>query len=119
MDGYCTTWNTKLPNPRNSVILTGYQVPGTRGRMLADGATSVKIHGRYIPVRAEVVNIRGYSAHADGNDMVAWLERAPAPRGVFVVHGEPDSAAALASTLETRLGWTAVVPRFQEKVRVG
>jgi len=50
--------------------------------------------------------------------MVAWLSNAPEPRGVFVVHGEPDSAAALANTLETRLGWTAVVPRFQEKVRV-
>ena len=108
----------QLPNPRNAVILTGYQVPGTRGRMIADGATSVKIHGRYVPVRAEVVNIRGYSAHADYNDMVAWLSNAPEPRGVFVVHGEPDSAAALANTLETRLGWTAVVPRFQEKVRV-
>ena len=100
------------------MILTGYQVPGTRGRMLADGATSVKIHGRYIPVRAEVVNIRGYSAHADYNDMVAWLSKAPEPRGVFVVHGEPHAAAALAHTLEARLSWTAVVPRFQEKVRL-
>ena len=108
----------QLPDPLNSVILTGYQVPGTRGRMLADGATSVKIHGRYIPVRAEVVNIRGYSAHADYNDMVAWLSKAPVPRGVFVVHGEPDAAAALAHTLEARLSWTAVVPRFQEKVRL-
>jgi metallo-beta-lactamase family protein len=94
----------------------GYQVPGTRGRMLADGARSVKIHGRYIPVPAEVVNIRGYSAHADYNDMVAWLS--PEPRGVFVVHGEPRSAAALAHTIEDRLSWTAIVPRFQENVRV-
>jgi metallo-beta-lactamase family protein len=108
----------QLPNPRNSVILTGYQVPGTRGRMLADGATSVKIHGRYVPVRAEVVNIRGYSAHADYNEMVAWLSKAPQPRAVFVVHGEPRAAAALAGTAEHRLGWTAVVPRFLEKVRV-
>ena len=108
----------QLPDPRNSVILTGYQVPGTRGRMLADGAKSVKIHGRYITVRAEVVKIRGYSAHADYNDMVAWLSKAPEPRGVFVVHGEPHSAAALAQTIEDQLSWTAVVPRFQEKVRL-
>lgn len=108
----------QLPNPRNSVILTGYQVPGTRGRVLADGATSVKIHGRYIPVRSEVVNIRGYSAHADYNEMVTWLSKSPEPRGVFVVHGEPRAAAALAATIEDRLRWAAVVPRFQEKVRV-
>ncbi len=108
----------QLPGPRNAVILTGYQVAGTRGRQLADGATSVKIHGRYIPVRAEVVNIRGYSAHADGNDVLAWLAKAPEPRGVFVVHGEPHSATALAARIEQELSWTAVVPRFQEKVRV-
>jgi metallo-beta-lactamase family protein len=108
----------QLPTSRNSVILTGYQVAGTRGRALADGATSVKIHGRYIPVDAEVVNIRGYSAHADREQMVSWLRHAPKPRGVFVVHGEPDSAKALAHSLHERLGWTSVVPRFQEKVRV-
>lgn len=108
----------QLPTSRNSVILTGYQVVGTRGRALADGATSVKIHGRYIPVNAEVVDIRGYSAHADREQMVSWLRHAPKPRGVFVVHGEPDSARALAHSLHERLGWTSVVPRFQEKVRV-
>ncbi|CUR57259.1 Beta-lactamase domain protein [metagenome] len=108
----------QLPQRRNAVIITGYQVLGTRGRMLADGAGSVKIHGRYVPVRAEVVNIRGYSAHADCDDMLGWLGRAPEPRSVFVVHSEPSSAAALADRIQDRLEWTAVVPRFQEKVRV-
>lgn len=108
----------QLPRRRNSVILTGYQVPGTRGRALADGATSLKIHGRYVPVHAEVVNIRGYSAHADSEQLIAWLGRASEPRSVFVVHGEPASAASLASALHGRLGWNAVVPRFGERVRV-
>jgi len=109
----------QLPQSRNSVILTGYQVAGTRGRALADGSTSVKIHGRYIPVHAEVINIRGYSAHADSEQMVGWLQESPKPRSAFVVHGEPASAEALAQMLRMRLGWNAVVPRFQEWVGVG
>jgi metallo-beta-lactamase family protein len=108
----------QLPRSRNSVILTGYQVAGTRGRALADGAAQVKIHGRYIPVRAEIANIRGFSAHADSTQMLSWLRDSPEPRSAFVVHGEQSSAEAFAHTLRTELGWTAVVPRYQEKVRV-
>ena len=109
----------QLPHRRNCVILTGYQVPGTRGRALGDGAAEIKIHGSYIPVRAEVVNIRGFSAHADAGQLVDWLRDVPEPRTAFVVHGEPASAQTLASRLRTELGWTAVVPRFEERVRVG
>lgn len=108
----------QLPHARNSVILTGYQVAGTRGRALADGARAVKIHGRYIPVRAEVVNLRGFSAHADAEQMVEWLRPAPAPRTVFVVHGEPDAASALAARLIEELDWNVVVARHLEKVLV-
>jgi metallo-beta-lactamase family protein len=109
----------QLPHRRNCVILTGYQVPGTRGRALGDGAPEIKIHGSYIPVRAEVANIRGFSAHADAGQLVDWLRDLPEPRTAFVVHGEPASAQTLASRLRTELGWTAVVPRFEERVRVG
>jgi metallo-beta-lactamase family protein len=108
----------QLPHERNSVILTGYQVAGTRGRALGDGARAVKIHGRYVPVRAEVVNIRGFSAHADADQMVEWLRPAPAPRTAFVVHGEPQAANALSGRLIADLGWNAVVPRYLEKVLV-
>jgi metallo-beta-lactamase family protein len=108
----------QLPRARNSVILTGYQVAGTRGRALADGAPNLKIHGSYVPVRAEVVNIRGYSAHADSQMVTDWLRGIHDPRAAFVVHGEPDSSAALANTLCSGLGWNAVVPRFREHVRI-
>jgi metallo-beta-lactamase family protein len=108
----------QLPRSRNSVVLTGYQVPGTRGRALADGAREIKIHGRYIPVRAEVVDIRGFSAHADSGQVLDWLRQSPEPRSVFVVHGEPESAAAFVESVHTQLGWTAVAPRYQERVRV-
>jgi metallo-beta-lactamase family protein len=108
----------QLPRGRNTVILTGYQVAGSRGRALAEGARAVKIHGRYVPVRAEIINLRGFSAHADAAQMVDWLSTSPAPSTAFVVHGEPRSAEALASRLREDLDWNAVVPTHLEKVLV-
>lgn len=109
----------QLPDRRNCVVLTGYQAEGTRGRQLADGARQVKIHGHYVPVRAEVVTLTDFSVHADAHETVDWLSRAPVPpRTVYVVHGEPRSATALARRVSEELGWTAVVPRYGERVLV-
>lgn len=109
----------QLPDPRNCVVLTGYQAVGTRGRQLQDGARQVKIHGRYVPVRAEVVDVPDFSVHADGDEVIAWLGSTPeAPRVVYVVHGEPSSSAALAVRIRDELGWCAVVPRQGERVRL-
>jgi metallo-beta-lactamase family protein len=109
----------QLPDPRNTVILTGYQAEGTRGRQLLDGARQVKMHGRYVPVNAEIVQVTDFSVHADGDEIIAWLRRAPsAPRTVFVVHGEPRSSAALAERIGVELGWCAVAPGYAEKVRL-
>ena len=109
-----------LPNPRTTVLLVGYQAVGTRGRQLADGATEVKIHGRYVPVRAEVVALDEFSVHADADDVLAWLRSAPrAPQACYVVHGEADASAALADRIRAELGWCAVVPRPGERVLVG
>ena len=108
-----------LPDNRNTVVLPGFQSEGTRGRLLADGAKAVKMLGRYVPVRADVVVLDAFSAHADADEMVAWLRGAPrAPDAAYVVHGEPDAAAALAARLGGDLGWHAVVPRYGERVRV-
>jgi metallo-beta-lactamase family protein len=109
----------QLPDPRNSVILTGYQGEGTRGRQLLDGARQVKIHGRYVPVHAEIVQIDDFSVHADADDMIEWLRAAPQePRTVHVVHGEPAAAQAMAGRVSDELGWCAVVPRLGERVRL-
>ncbi|HQR81172.1 MAG TPA: MBL fold metallo-hydrolase [Actinomycetota bacterium] len=108
-----------LPDPRHSVLLVGYQAVGTRGRSLAEGATQVKIHGEYVPVKAEVVDVEGFSVHADADELLAWLAAAPAPpKVVYVVHGEPSASAALAHRVGTELGWLAVVARDGERVRV-
>ena len=110
---------TLLPDARNAVVLTGYQGVGTRGRQLSEGAEQVKINGRYVPVRAEVYHDREFSVHADGSDLLDWLaELQPRPATVYCVHGEADSAAALAARIQRELHLNAVVPRHGEVVVV-
>jgi metallo-beta-lactamase family protein len=109
----------QLPDPRNCVVLTGYQAVGTRGRQLLEGATHLKMHGRYVPVRAEVVEVQNFSVHADAGEILQWLGGCPTrPSVVYVVHGEPESASALAGRISEELGWDAVVPRYGERVRL-
>jgi len=108
----------QLPDRRNCVVLTGYQAAGTRGRQLLEGARQVKMHGRYVPVHAEIVDVPTFSVHADADELLGWLKSAPAPETVYVVHGEPDSSAALARRIDDELGWCAVVPRLGEHVRL-
>jgi metallo-beta-lactamase family protein len=104
-----------LPDPRNTILLVGYQSAGTRGRSLADGAGELKIHGQYVPVRARVVQLQGLSAHADYREMLDWLAASKlAPRRVFVTHGEPAAADALRRRLVDELGWDAAVPSLGE-----
>lgn len=108
-----------LPDDRNTVVLTGYQSVGTRGRALADGARHVKLYGEYVPVRAEIVMDAEFSVHADASELLDWLrELRPAPRTCFVAHGEDHAAQALADAIEDQLGWTAVVPAYREVVRI-
>jgi metallo-beta-lactamase family protein len=106
------------PDPRNLILLAGFQVAGTRGRTLVDGATAIKAHGRYVPVRAEVAALDEFSCHADADEIVAWLTAAPRPpQTCFVVHGEATAADILAGRLARELGWCAVVPHQGERVR--
>jgi metallo-beta-lactamase family protein len=98
-------------NHRNMIILTGYQAPGTRGGTLASGAKTVRIHGRDVDVNAEVVQLHSASAHADANQLLAWLRTMPgAPSQVYVVHGEAGPADTLRSRIVRELGWRAQVP---------
>lgn len=109
----------RLPDPRNAVLLVGFQAEGTRGRALLEGAPSLKMFGRYIPIRAEIVNVAGFSAHADGGEILEWLRAAPrVPEAAFVVHGEAPAAEALRAAITGELGWTAAVPRYLEHVRL-
>ena len=107
-----------LPDHRNSVVLCGFQAAGTRGRALVDGARSIKMLGRYVPVRAEISMLQSLSVHADADELHDWIGALPQrPDTVFVVHGEPDASAALASRLVDD-DINAVVPAQFELVRL-
>jgi metallo-beta-lactamase family protein len=106
--------------PRNTILLTGFQAAGTRGEALLHGVEQLKIHGRYWPVQAEVSYLRGVSGHADRDELLAWMAQMPrAPRQTWVVHGEPQAQDALRREISDRLGWRVAVPRFGQRVELG
>lgn len=102
------------PDARNTILFAGFQAAGTRGAAMVAGADAVKIHGAYVPVRAEVANLETLSAHADHDELLAWLDGQRAPRQVFVTHGEPVAADALRLAIEERHGWPCTVPEYRE-----
>jgi metallo-beta-lactamase family protein len=103
----------RLPDARNCVLLAGFQAEGTGGRALEEGAKSIQIHGRDVPVRAEVVNLRQFSAHAGRSELMRWLKGIPAaPKQLFRVHGEPAAAKALGSAVQSELHWAVTLPNY-------
>lgn len=103
------------PDPRNTVLLAGYQAAGTRGEALMSGARELKIHGQWVPVRAEVASLPMLSAHADADEILRWLGGfARPPRRTFIVHGEAHASAALKARIEDELGWACAVPAQDE-----
>ena len=106
-----------LPDSRDTIVLTGYQAVGTRGRSLSDGAKQLKMHGSYVPVRAEIVQDNEFSVHGDRSDLLDWLRAlAPAPRTVFVTHGEEASSESFATVVRTQLHCPVAVPHYLERV---
>ena len=105
------------PDHRNTILLAGYQAAGTRGAALAGGAREIKIHGEYVPVRAEVAKLGSLSAHADRAELVGWLAQLPSPpRRVFVTHGEPVAADRLRLAIEEAQHWPCLVPEHMQAV---
>ena len=100
------------PDARNTIMITGYQVPGTRGASIAAGERFVRIYGEWVPIRAQVANLAMLSAHADADELIRWARGfTAAPKEVFVVHGEPGPADALRRRLDREFGWRATVPQ--------
>ncbi len=108
-----------LPDPKNTVLFVGYQAAGTRGRDLVEGKDEVKIHGKFVPVRASIEKIDSMSAHADRDEILRWLGTFPAPpKTLFLVHGEPGPIEALKREVEQRLKWTVRVPKRLDTVEL-
>jgi metallo-beta-lactamase family protein len=107
------------PDHRNTIVLAGFQAAGTRGEALLNGATSLRVFGEDVPVRAKVVHLDSLSAHADAEELLGWLRSAPRPpSGVSVVHGEASAADTLRRRIEHELHVAARVPGLGDTVTV-
>ena len=107
------------PDRRNTVLFAGFQAGGTRGAAMLAGARFIKIHGQQVPVEAEVINLGMLSAHADAEEIMAWLRHFDAaPRMTFVTHGEPAAADALRQRIETELNWPCRVPAYRDEAMI-
>ncbi|MBF6024881.1 MBL fold metallo-hydrolase [Lysobacter niastensis] len=105
------------PDPRNAILLSGYQAGGTRGAALVGGAERLRMFGREVPIRAEVVQLGSFSGHADANELLDWMRGAKRhPRMTYITHGEPDAADALRGRVERELGWHARAPEHLERI---
>jgi len=105
----------RLPDSRNAVLLAGYQAEGTRGRALLEGAKKLRIHGEDVPVKAEVMHLTQFSAHAGRGELLRWLRAVPAPpKQAFLVHGEPDAMQSLAGAIRDELRWPVALPDYQQ-----
>lgn len=103
-----------LPDPRNTVLLVGYQAQGSRGRALEDGLPRIKIHGEWVSVQAHIAKIESFSVHADSAELLDWLGKCRRPNKIFVIHGEEDAQKSFKEKIVLKLGWNAIVPRLNE-----
>jgi metallo-beta-lactamase family protein len=99
------------PDARHHIVFAGFQVGGSRGARLVAGERETKIHGEFVPIRAQVTHLEGFSGHADANELMDWLRHFERPpRQTFVIHGEPAASDALRQRIARELGWAVRVP---------
>jgi metallo-beta-lactamase family protein len=107
----------RLPDPRNAVILAGFQAQGTRGRALQEGAKTIRLFGQEIPVNAEIVELGQFSAHAGKSELLRWLTGLPAPpKQTYLVHGEPSAAQSLQASIRENFKWNVSVARYLDTI---
>lgn len=104
---------TQAQNPNNTLLFVGYQAEGTRGRKLLEGERELKVYGKEVPFKMEVVEIEGLSAHADHNELLDWLKDLESkPEHIFITHGESESAMALKEGIKEEYSWDAEIPEL-------
>lgn len=121
--GMCTGGRIKhhlaanISRPESVIVFVGYQAMGTLGREILDGKPEVRIFGRQLPVQARIVQAHGFSAHADREELLTWLTHLQRPPlGIFVVHGEKQSAHNFATFLREKTGWKVTVPSYGQQI---
>jgi len=107
---------TNISRKESTILFVGYQAAGTLGRVIVDGAKKVRILGQHYPVKAKIVQINGFSAHADRDGLLNWLSslRKP-PRRLFVTHGESSVSQHFASLVRDKMEWKVAVPEYREE----
>lgn len=107
----------RLRNERDTVLISGYQAEGTRGRDLVDGKPFIKIFGEEVPVKCKVVNMTSLSGHADCGELFDWMKNfTRKPKLVFTTHGEGENILRYAENIRERFGWNVVVPEYLQRV---
>ncbi|MEO9257258.1 MAG: MBL fold metallo-hydrolase [Crocinitomicaceae bacterium] len=102
-----------IENPQNTVLFTGYQGEGTRGRKLLSGANEIKIYGKYYEVKAQIKIINGLSAHGDQKELINWMsEIKNKPEKVFIIHGERQAADTFRVKIKDTYGWDCIIPKL-------
>lgn len=106
-------------NPRNTLLLAGFQAVGTRGRDLLDGKKELKIHGAMRDILCKVVPSDSFSAHADQVELLAWLKSSPKqPSRIFIVHGEPEAQNELAEKILQEFRIQSEIPTMNQNIRL-
>jgi metallo-beta-lactamase family protein len=123
--GMCTGGRIKhhlannILDSNSTILFVGYQAFGTLGRRLVNGENPVRILGKEMPVKARIAKVRGFSGHADKNELMAWLENLKTPpKHVFVIHGEKEAAKIFSNFVKEKTGWPVTVPEYNQKVIV-
>ncbi|MDF2568753.1 MAG: Ribonuclease [Sporomusa sp.] len=102
-----------LWRPESTVLFVGYQAQGSMGRRLLEGIKKVKIMGEEISVRANIVRLDGFSAHADQDQLTTWLGKFQSkPANIFIVHGESEMSEPFAQLINDRFGIPTYIPKF-------
>jgi metallo-beta-lactamase family protein len=104
----------RLPSERNTIVIGGYMAPGSRGRLLQEGAKYLRMHGQQVAVRASIEKVPGLSGHADRSHLLRWLAPLARPKHTFLVHCEPQPGEAFAAALQEQRGWEVSLPEMGE-----
>ncbi len=108
---------TNISRPESTILFVGYQAVGTLGREIVEGAKRVRILGQYYDVKARIVQLGGFSSHADREGLLKWLSALTrAPRKVFAVHGEPEATRNFGRYIRDNKGWDVVIPKYKDEV---
>lgn len=117
--GRVLTYLKKLGSDlRNAILLVGYMAEGTRGYDLLNGATTLKMFGKYYPINAKLYHVQSLSAHADQRELIQWLEKINSNPTIFLIHGESDALNVLSKKIKDTYQWNTYIPKLNERVRL-